>query len=56
MVLIDIGVDLPVPAAENFQPVQNRNHRGIEIKGNALAQQIEPDDLHVMQLAQGAAP
>ena len=51
VMLIDVGVDLPVPAAENFQPVQHRDHRGIEVKGNALAEQIEPDDLHVMRFA-----
>src|SRR4029079_11051081 len=55
-VLVDVGVYLPVPAAENFQPVQYRDHRGIEIKGDAFAEQIEPDNLHVMRLTQGATP
>ena len=56
MMLIDVGVNLPIAAAENFQLVQHRNHGGIEVKGNAFAEQIETDDLNVMRFAQGAAP
>ena len=56
MVLVDVGVDLPIPAAENFQFVQHRDHRGIKVKGDAFAEQIEPDNLNVMRLVQGTAP
>ena len=41
VVLVDISVHFPISAAENFQPVQHRNHGRIEIKRHSFAQQVE---------------
>ena len=56
VVLADVGVDFPIAATENFQPLEYRDHGGIEVKSDAFAEQIEPDNLHVMWLPQRAAP
>ncbi len=52
---IDLGVNRPVPAAENIQPVKDRNDGGIEIERDPFAEQIERDDLHIVQVAQCAS-
>jgi hypothetical protein len=56
MMQIDLGVNGPIPAAENIQPVKDRNDGGIEIERNPFAEQIVRDDLHIVRVAQCASP
>jgi hypothetical protein len=53
---IDLGVNGPIPAAENIQPVKDRNDGGIEIERDPFAEQIERDHLHIVWIAQCASP
>src|SRR6185369_16834334 len=56
MVHVDVGVHVPVPPAQDVQLLQDGNHGGVEVEGYPFAEQIEPDNLHIMWFPQRASP